>query len=315
MPRSHLVVLLCLFIGLSGCSSPPVPDPTSTALPPTRPPTLTPSPTATATTVPTATPLACLTQPGSVESASLDESKPPQQFLVYLPPCYDEQPDLRYPVLYLLHGQTYTDDQWVRMGAPATADRLIHSGAAAPFLMVFPDDRYWNLPPGPGFGDRLIGMVVPYVDAHYRTLADAPHRALGGLSRGGGWAIHMILTEYTLFGIVGLHSPVIFKSNSAFLDKLMADVPSDEWPRLWLDGGDRDGELGNIRRFESLLTAYEVPHEWRLYAGDHTESYWSAHLKEYLQWYTQQFAAAGSTPSVTSTPTAASATPGLTPSP
>jgi enterochelin esterase-like enzyme len=206
---------------------------------------------------------------------------------------------VRYPVLYLLHGQTYTDDQWVRMGAAADADLLIHSGQAAPFIMVFPDDRYWNLPPGPGFGDRLINLLVPYVDAHYRTLATAPQRALGGLSRGGGWAIHMALTQYRTFGIVGLHSPVIFEDDSAFLDKLMAAVPSDAWPRFWLDGGDRDGELGNIRRFESELTAFEVPHEWHLYAGDHTENYWGAHIREYLLWYTQQFAA---TASATPTP-------------
>jgi enterochelin esterase-like enzyme len=163
---------------------------------------------------------------------------------------------------------------------------LIHSGQAAPFIMVFPDDRYWNLPPGPAFGDRLVNLVVPYVDSHYRTLADAQHRALGGLSRGGGWAIHMILTEYTLFGIV---------------DRLMSAVPAGAWPRIWIDGGDRDGGLADIRRFEGLLSAYEVPHEWHLYSGDHTEPYWEAHLREYLLWYTQQFAAADA-PAASATP-------------
>jgi enterochelin esterase-like enzyme len=303
MTHLHRILLLSLLIGLSGCSSPFAPDLTPTPLPPTPVPTLTPSPTASPTPIPTATPFGCLSQPGRIDSASLDETRPPQQFLVYVPPCYDQRSDLHYPVLYLLHGQTYTDDQWIRMGAATVADSLIHSEQAAPFIMVFPDDRYWNLPPGPGFGDRLINLVIPYIDSHYRTLTDSPHRALGGLSRGGGWAIHMALTQYSLFGIVGLHSPVIFDSDSAVLEKLMKAVPSDSWPRLWLDGGDRDGELGNIRRFEALLTAYEVPHEWRLYAGDHTEGYWSAHVNEYLQWYTQQLAAGNlATPGVTPTP-------------
>jgi enterochelin esterase-like enzyme len=223
-------------------------------------------------------------------------------FLVYLPPCYDQQSSLSYPVLYLLHGQTSVDDQWIRMGAAKTADELIHSGQAAPFIMVFPDDRYWNLPPGPYFGDRLIHLIIPYVDSHYRTLPNAAHRALGGLSRGGGWAVHMALTQYNLFGVIGLHSPVIFDDDSAFLDKLMAAVPSSSWPRLWVDAGDRDGDIGDIRRFEALLTSYEVPHEWHLYAGDHTESYWSAHLNEYLLWYTQQFETAGP-PAASGTPT------------
>ena len=296
------ILFLSLVIGLAGCSSLSANDPTPDALPPTPVPTLPPTLTPTPTLVPTATPLGCLSKPGQVLTGSLDTSKPPQEFLVYLPPCYDENPDMRYPVLYLLHGQTYTDIQWVHMGATAMADGLIEGGHAAPFIMVFPDDRYWNLPPGPGFGDRLLNMVIPYIDSHYRTLADAPHRALGGLSRGGGWAVHMALTQYKTFGIVGLHSPVIFDDDAAFLDKLFAAVPSNAWPHLWVDGGDRDGEIGNIRWFESMLTAYEVPHEWRQYAGDHTEGYWEAHLLEYLQWYTAEFALAAS-PAASPTPT------------
>jgi enterochelin esterase-like enzyme len=310
MHRPPLVVSVCLLISLSGCASPAAvgggllnSSKTPTSMPATPRPSPTPPPTATATPIQTSTPPVCLSQPGSVQSGEIDAVKPSQLFLIYLPPCYDQRSDLRYPVLYLLHGQTSIDDQWVRMGAPTAADSLIHSGQAAPFIMVFPDDRYWNLPPGPAFGDRLVNLIVPYVDAHYRTLPDAQHRALGGLSRGGGWAIHMLLTHYALFGIIGLHSPVIFDADNAVLERAMSAVPSDEWPRIWIDGGDRDGGLGDIRRFESLLTAYEVPHEWHLYSGDHTEPYWRAHLREYLVWYTQQLASEGtSTPSVTSTP-------------
>lgn len=294
MPPLRLLSLLSTLIALCGCSSLASPTLTPTALPSTLTPTasVTPSPTLT----PTPTPLGCLTQPGSVTSASLSTTKPPQQFLIYLPPCYDAFPDQRYPVLYLLHGQTYTDDQWVRIGAPSVADFMIHSGQAGPFIIVFPDDRYWNLPPGPGFGDRLLNVVIPYVDGHYRTLTDAPHRALGGLSRGGGWTVHMLLTQYSLFGIIGLHSPVIFQDDAASLEQLVRALPSASWPHLWLDAGDRDGELGNIQAFEAMLNTYEVPHEWRLYAGDHTEKYWHAHVTQYLQWYTQQFDAAGTPP-------------------
>ena len=111
--------------------------------------------------------------------------------MIYLPPCYDVQTDEKYPVLYLLHGQTYVDDEWVRLGAPSVADDLIHSGRAVPFIMVFPDDRYWNVAAGGGFGDRLINALIPYIDRNYRTLADRQHRALGGLSRGGGWTVEL----------------------------------------------------------------------------------------------------------------------------
>ena len=55
-------------------------------------------------------------------------------------------------MLYLLHGQTFEDDQWVNLGAATVADNLIHRGDAPPFIMVFPDDRYWNLPAGGTLG-------------------------------------------------------------------------------------------------------------------------------------------------------------------
>jgi enterochelin esterase-like enzyme len=231
----------------------------------------------------------------------MDSANPAQLFLIYLPPCYDQKTDERYPVLYLLHGQTYIDDQWVRIGAATAADNLILSGRSMPFLIVFPDDRYWNLPPGPRFGDRLIHDLIPYIDKNYRTLADRDHRALGGLSRGGGWAVHLMLTHYELFGMVGLHSPVIFEDDAAIIQRLVKAVPSASWPRLWIDAGDRDADLGKIRALENLLTDYEVAHEWHMYAGDHTETYWHAHVVEYLQWYAAGWQADGS-PSATSTP-------------
>ena len=39
-----------------------------------------------------------------------------------------------------------------------------------------------------GFGDRVVNVIIPYIDSNYRTLADRQHRAVGGLSLGGGWA-------------------------------------------------------------------------------------------------------------------------------
>src|SRR5262249_39183806 len=148
---------------------------------------------------------------------AIDTAKPPQLFLIYLPPCYDQEVNQRYPVLYLLHGQTYIDDQWVRLGAPQAANQLILAGRVAPFIIVFPDDRYWNLPEGDGFGDRLLNLVMPYVDSHYRTLTDRTSRAIGGLSRGGGWAVHLMFRNVYLFGTVGLHSPAIFEQDGPYL--------------------------------------------------------------------------------------------------
>lgn len=285
MTRLRIFLFLSLLPGLSACSVLSS-SPTSTLIPfPTLPPARTASPAP--TVIPTATPLSCLNQPGRVDSGAVETTKPAQEFLIYLPPCYDQQTDLHYPVLYLLHGQTYTDDEWVRLGAPAAADNLIHSGAAIPFIIVFPDDRYWNLEAGATFGDRLINALIPYIDQNYRTLADRQHRALGGLSRGGGWTVRLGLTHYELFGTLGLHSPAIFAEDAEYIQEWVRAIPTDSWPRVWIDAGDRDKELGSIQQFEDLLSTYDIPHEWHMYTGDHSEIYWNAHVTEYLQWYAE----------------------------
>jgi enterochelin esterase-like enzyme len=288
MIRLRLFLFLALLFGLWSCSPSDQATPTPSAIP-----SMTPSPSASPTAssvppTPTATPLTCLTQPGRVDNGEIDTTKPPQLFLIYLPPCYDANTDQHYPVLYLLHGQTYIDDQWVRLGAPQAADHLIRSGQAPPFIMVFPDDRYWNLlDVEDGFGDRVVNVIIPYIDSNYRTLSDRQHRAVGGLSLGGGWAADLGLTHYDLFGSVGLHSPAIRDEDSPYVEDWIKAVPSASWPRIWIDAGDRDRDLGLIRQFESLLSEYQVPHEWHMYNGDHSEGYWSAHVTEYLQWYAE----------------------------
>ena len=282
--RERKLILLTFFFTLSACTPPSQPLPTSTPVPPspTSLPTLTPSP----VPVPTATPLACLTGAGRVEEGSLDSTNPPQEFRIYLPPCYDEKADQRYPVLYLLHGQTYTDDQWVRLGAPNAADRLILAGESIPFIIVFPDDRYWNLPPGGGFGHRLVEELIPYIDASYRTLPDRDHRAIGGLSRGAGWALRLGLTRWEMFGSIGLHSPAVLQGDGSKIRDWLINMPPASRPHIFMDIGDNDPELAMASRIESYFNELGLPHEWHLYTGAHTEQYWEAHVEEYLRWYT-----------------------------
>jgi enterochelin esterase-like enzyme len=282
---------LTLLITLSACSTP-------TEIPPTQ--TGTPAPTATFTATftpspipptPTSTPLGCLSEPGQVKQDVVSTTNPQQEFFVYLPPCYEIQAELEYPVLYLLHGQTYNQDQWVRMGVPSLADQLIHNGEAQPFIVIFPDDRYWNLVAGAGFGDRLINDLIPYVDTNYRTLKDREHRALGGLSRGGGWAVQLGFDHPDLFGVLGLHSPAIFKDNAPEIEGILKKMSEADRPHLWFDIGDADREQGSAFLLEEILTRNDYIHEFHQFSGDHSETYWSAHVDEYLRWYVKQWPA------------------------
>jgi enterochelin esterase-like enzyme len=292
----NCILILSLLFGLSACSTPTeiVPTKTVTLPPPTATVTFTPSP------IPptfTPTPLACLTQPGTVKQESIPfGNNLTQDFLVYTPPCYTEMVDMRYPVLYLLHGQTYTQDQWVRLGVPQTADDLIHSGQALPFIVVFPDDHYWNAAPGAGFGDRLILDIIPYMDKTYRTVADRQHRSLGGLSRGGGWTIQLGLEHPELFGSLGLHSPGVFKDNAPYIERILKGIPVEIRPRLWLDVGDTDRELESVLAFEEILVRNDYFHQYHFYSGDHSEEYWGRHVQEYIRWYAQGWQAESTTP-------------------
>lgn len=281
--------MLTLSTLLAACSPQNAPVPTSTSI------TLTPaaskiSPDTPTLAIPsTATPPTCLTPPGRIEEGSLDTFKPTQKFRVYLPPCYDENRQERYPVLYLLHGQTYTDDQWIRLGAARVLDELIHSGEVQPFLIVFPDDRYWNLQAGAGFGDRLVNDVIPYIDNTYRTIADRNHRAIGGLSRGAGWSLELGLSRWELFGTIGLHSLAVLNGDASRIGEWLGAIPPASRPGIFMDIGDNDQEFEMAVQVEAQFNEAGLTHEWHLYSGAHTEQYWSSHVEEYIRWYADQW--------------------------
>ena len=281
-------MLLTLLALITACSPSDQPGLTPSPVPPTftSKATLTPSP-LTETLTAARTPLPCLTQPGRVEEGILESTDPAQQYLIYLPPCYDEKTDERFPVLYLLHGQTYTDDQLIRLGAVDVLDYLILSGESRPFIIVFPDDRYWNLQAGPGFGQRLADHLIPYIDETYRTLRDRNHRAIGGMSRGAGWALRLGLSHWDLFNTIGLHSLAVFQGDASRIPDWLADIPPSSRPRVFMDIGEDDQELIMAQTVEILFNESDLSHEWHLYSGAHTEEYWSAHVEEYIRWYAE----------------------------
>jgi enterochelin esterase-like enzyme len=125
------------------------------------------------------------------------------------------------------------------------------------------------------------------IDTNYRTLTDRRYRAVGGLSRGAGWAVHLGLSHWESFGAIGAHSLPVFYSDLPFIKIWLDAIPQDSLPRIYLDLGDKDRPQisRSAKWFEELLTKKNIPHEWHLYPGYHEEAYWQVHLKEYLRWY------------------------------
>ncbi len=208
---------------------------------------------------------------------------------VLLPPCYAEQPGQRYPVLYLLHGQNFTQDQWLDLGVAEHAERLMRSGDIPAYLIVLPFDHSFKQPREYKFEQVFIEQLVVQIDESYRTLAQPASRAIGGLSRGGAWAIYLASRHPRLFGVVGAHSPAIFYSNNSALPVRLRDIPLEQRPTFYIDAGDKDVDFREIQRFTDLLNELGYAHEWHYNLGFHDESYWSSHVAEYLAWYGAQF--------------------------
>jgi len=257
---------------------------------PTPAPTILPSPTS---KPPTPTLIACMKAGGRVEVSEFTTIllPNPMVYRIYLPPCYEEEPERSYPVLYLIHGQTYSDTQWDRLGVPEIADRLIAAGEVAPFIVVMPRDRVWREPTEDNFGLAVEQSLIPWIDDHYLTIPDRAHRAIGGLSRGGAWAIHLGLSHPELFSAVGAHSGFVFYTDVQPLYLWLHNIPIGLAPRIYMDVASEDRpEIAESATFlEDLLTQYDIPHEWHMFVGEHEETYWQVHVKDYLRWYTQDW--------------------------
>jgi enterochelin esterase-like enzyme len=258
-----------------------LPSPTSTPLEAP----LLPSATLPAPLMETATPesvLACREREGILKAVSVPGTvaAQPVSFSVYLPPCYDADETVRYPVLFLFHGLGRTPDQWHNLGLEPTADHLILTGRISPLLIVLPSVR------GSDDDDAaFLADLLPAVESGYRTLPDREHRAIGGISRGAEWALRLALRRADLFGAVGAHS--ISPGPTALADVYVwaQAVPENLWPRMYFDAGYSDPQLPQMQAILQVLDLLNRPYERRIPPGDHSDSYWSGQLTEYLLWY------------------------------
>jgi len=229
----------------------------------------------------------------SVPSAVL---KYPIDAQLYLPPCYATSGEA-YPVLYLIHGLNLTNTQWVELGAPTTADALSAAGEIAPLIIVMPSDRKDER-----FDPAFVTDLVPYIDATYRTISDYRFRAIGGLSRGGGWAVHLGLRYPQVFGRVGAHSPAVFYGDEnnllAYTRQIAKTGPV---PALYIDIGDEDGQRQSAFWLHQVFSSFNFAHTYLVQPGGHSEKYWSAHLADYLRFYAAIWRPGQATPTPSAT--------------
>ena len=137
--------------------------------------------------------------------------------LVYTPPGYNSNGKMKYPVLYLIHGGSDTEETWTKVGhANFIADNLIAQGKAKPMIIVMP---YGNVRPKPmaDFTLDVIKDIIPFVEANYAVIKESKGRAIAGFSVGGGQTLNIGLMNTDKFAYVCSYAPYTatdeFKSN------------------------------------------------------------------------------------------------------
>ena len=281
MRRFPVLLLLVICLVLSACQprvTPAPAIPTPDAQPATQ----------TILLKATATP-GCTATTGEVRDLQIPAGTTSENMLVkvYLPPCYEQEDSAGYPVLYLLHGQGADENQWIDLGIARAADALIADGQIPPLIIVLPGEQNpLQSPQNSSFGSEIIQTLIPYVDAHFSTCTERACRAIGGLSRGGNWAVKLGFAYPEQFSAVGSHSTPLFYGQAAQIRQSVTEMnaPSDA-PFLYVDVGDKDMYYANVAEFVSTMEELGVPYQYTEFAGKHEPGYWSAHVSNYLLWY------------------------------
>lgn len=281
---------------LAAATLPPLPTSSPPPVPPTYTPRATPSPAPTPlpTSTPSPTPhwtTTCTTPSQIVTGVFPDALAGPERaYRAYLPPCYGQDGRL-YPVLYLFHG-TYQDDSfWEQMGVAAAADELILSRQIPPIVILMPYSATIDTTSSGGpysWEGVVLNYLLPFAETTYCVGAEPRWRAMGGLSRGGYWALEIAFQHPELFASVGAHSGAL--EDTAAGSEIN---PKTSWQgknlvglRLYLDTGETDWYRVNFEQLHEDLAAANIPHEWHLNEGTHDTAYWSSHVSDYLLWYT-----------------------------
>lgn len=240
-----------------------------------------------------------------------------RQYGLILPPHYNQHPNRRYPVIFLLHGghddaRAYAD----KYGILDILHQLYQSQKLPPSIVITPDgnDRrssspFWD----PQYFDGANGKVgtligselVQRVKSRYRTLDDPKAWAIGGISSGGWGAFNIGLRHLNTFHILFSHSGYFTDSSGA------ANSPEDfvqmlspqqrQALRIYLDAGESDTELlASTRQFHQTLDRLDVTNVFHafpgghgLYGADFGWNYFHKHLVDSLSYVGEQFKQAG----------------------
>ncbi len=188
---------------------------------------------------------------------------------VYLPPKYDKTK--KYPVLYLLHGIGGDHKEWMQGVPNIIMDNLYAQKKAVPMIIVMPNGRALPNDKAEGniygpemtrgfeiFERDLIDDLIPFIQGKYSTYTDKDHRAVAGLSMGGGQSLNFGLGNLDKFAYVGGFSSA---PNTKQPIQLIPDVEKTKKENmlLWMVCGGNDGLMFNSSRLKAFCDEHGVP--------------------------------------------------------
>lgn len=206
---------------------------------------------------------------------------------LYTPPGYSK--DKKCPVLYLLHGIGGDETEWQRFATPnVLLDNLLAEGKVVPMIVVMPNGRaqkndraegdvFRSAPAFANFEHDLLDDVIPVIEARYSVQADREHRALAGLSMGGGQALNFGLAHLDTFAWVGGFSSA---PNTLPPEQLVPDpaAATRQLKLLWVGCGNKDGLIRISQGVHAYLKEKGVPHVWHVDGYGHDATEWKNNL-------------------------------------
>jgi enterochelin esterase-like enzyme len=214
--------------------------------------------------------------------------------LIYTPPGYSK--DKKYPVFYLLHGIGGDQKEWLTGGQPQVIfDNLYAENKLEPMIVVMPNGRAMKDDRATGnimasdkvqafatFEKDLLKDLIPYIEKNYPVIKDAEHRAIAGLSMGGGQSLNFGLGNLDRFAWVGGFS----SAPNTKLPAELVPVPEDTRKKLkllWISCGDKDGLITYSKRTHDFLNTNNVPHIYYVDHGYHDFNVWKNSLYMFSQ--------------------------------
>jgi enterochelin esterase-like enzyme len=235
-------------------------------------------------------------------SKSLDRFR---RMHVYTPPGYEAGKG-KYPVFYLLHGAFDCDDSWSSVGrAGFILDNLIAAKKAVPMVVVMPAGHTGSFRFGASAGgtsrpsmDEFVGDftddILPYVESHYRVYTDRAHRAIAGLSMGGGQTLTIGFARLDRFAYLGVFSSGAFSTSPGAFGQqqgptweeknlaVLDDPALKKGLRLvWFATGSEDFLLKLSQDTVEMLKKHGFDVEFKETSGGHTWINWRDYLNEF----------------------------------